>query len=172
MTTPSHEPLPADVTAQLAQLRDIHLPDAISWWPLAPGWWVLAGVLLVGVACVAVFEFRRRRSLKYKALQELDQLRRGKAFELSTQGLAAELCVLIRRVVLNGADGSRYASTHGDAWGACLAASPNGMPTDIARYIARAPYVDCDAAHESRDKSTPSARELVGAAEKWIRRHA
>ena len=25
----------------LAQLRDIQLPEPISWWPLAPGWWVL-----------------------------------------------------------------------------------------------------------------------------------
>ena len=22
-------------------LRDLHLPDAIGWWPPAPGWWVL-----------------------------------------------------------------------------------------------------------------------------------
>ena len=22
-------------------LRDLHLPEAVGWWPLAPGWWVL-----------------------------------------------------------------------------------------------------------------------------------
>ena len=25
---------------QQIPLRDLHLPDAISWWPLAPGWWL------------------------------------------------------------------------------------------------------------------------------------
>ena len=26
---------------QQIPLRDLHLPEAISWWPLAPGWWLL-----------------------------------------------------------------------------------------------------------------------------------
>ena len=28
-------------------LRDLHLPDAISWWPLAPGWWIVLGLALI-----------------------------------------------------------------------------------------------------------------------------
>ena len=27
-------------------LRDIHLPDAISWWPPAPGWWILLALII------------------------------------------------------------------------------------------------------------------------------
>ena len=27
-------------------LRDLHLPEAIGWWPLAPGWWVLLAMLV------------------------------------------------------------------------------------------------------------------------------
>jgi len=30
----------------LEQLRDIHLPQAVHWWPPAPGWWILALVSL------------------------------------------------------------------------------------------------------------------------------
>ena len=28
------------------QLHDIHLPDPAGWWPPAPGWWILALLLL------------------------------------------------------------------------------------------------------------------------------
>ena len=30
----------------LAQLADIRLPGEISWWPPAPGWWILAALVL------------------------------------------------------------------------------------------------------------------------------
>lgn len=29
-------------------LRDIHLPDAISWWPPAIGWWILLALVIAG----------------------------------------------------------------------------------------------------------------------------
>ncbi|MBT3527943.1 MAG: DUF4381 domain-containing protein, partial [Porticoccaceae bacterium] len=34
----------------LAELRGIHLPDPISWWPLAPGWWVLIVIFIAGLS--------------------------------------------------------------------------------------------------------------------------
>jgi len=30
----------------LSDLRDIHLPGAVTLWPLAPGWWLILGGLL------------------------------------------------------------------------------------------------------------------------------
>ena len=30
----------------LEQLRDIHLPQAVHWWPPAPGWWLVAALVL------------------------------------------------------------------------------------------------------------------------------
>lgn len=60
----------------LEQLRDIHLPEAIPWWPLAPGWWLLA-FLTIGLLALALTWFlRRRRSARYRreALAALQQL--------------------------------------------------------------------------------------------------
>ena len=28
-------------------LRDLHLPETIGWWPLAPGWWFAIAALVV-----------------------------------------------------------------------------------------------------------------------------
>ena len=59
----------------LSQLRDIQLPTAISWWPPAPGWWIVAAIVL-GLACLWVWYIRRRylqNSFRRQASQLLQQ---------------------------------------------------------------------------------------------------
>lgn len=58
----------------LKELRDIHLPDAVAFWPPAPGWWVLLVLVLVILAFLGHRYFLaliRRRKLA-SALAELD----------------------------------------------------------------------------------------------------
>jgi hypothetical protein len=43
----------------LAQLRDIHLPEAVSQLPTAPGWWALT--ILFAALAVAIYWLMRRR---------------------------------------------------------------------------------------------------------------
>ena len=42
-------------------LRDIHQPQAPSWWPPAPGWWMLAIAILVVASAIAWWLHRRRQ---------------------------------------------------------------------------------------------------------------
>ncbi len=50
-------------------LRDVHLPEAPSWWPLAPGWWLVIGAVgLVALAVLMWLWVRRRRRLRWMAL--------------------------------------------------------------------------------------------------------
>lgn len=46
----------------LDQLKDIHLPPPVSWWPPAPGWWLLAIILLGVLTWVFRYALRRHRS--------------------------------------------------------------------------------------------------------------
>jgi hypothetical protein len=81
-------------------LRDIHLPPA-HWWPLAPGWWLLAG-LLVLVAIGAAWWLRRtaRGNPVRVALREIDALEAAHARDGDAAHLANEASRLMRRVAM------------------------------------------------------------------------
>lgn len=76
MTTPA---TPTSPTAPTLQLEDIHLPDPISFWPLAPGWWLLL-ILLLLLAVAAVYLYQHgvthwfyKRRLKQQLISELEE---------------------------------------------------------------------------------------------------
>lgn len=51
----------------LEQLRDLQLPADPLWWPPAPGWWLLAGLAIVGLIALARWvsaAIRRRRPIR------------------------------------------------------------------------------------------------------------
>lgn len=59
---------------QLAeQLRDVHLPDTVSWWPLAIGWWVVFAIVVLATVLLAIFIIRKWQANRYRktALSEL-----------------------------------------------------------------------------------------------------
>ncbi len=53
----------------LDDLRPLHFPDPLPWWPPAPGWWILLGLALLGLF---IWLWRRHRlRLQRAALREL-----------------------------------------------------------------------------------------------------
>ena len=99
-------------------LRDLHLPEAIGWWPLAPGWWFL----IVVASCVVLYygyrAFRRwrRNSLRRVALRELRRIRGEYQAGVDEITLAKELSELLRRTMLAYAPRQEVAGLTGDHW--------------------------------------------------------
>jgi cbb3-type cytochrome oxidase subunit 3 len=102
----------------LSQLRDIHLPAPISWWPPAIGWWLLLLLLIVLIA-MAYWFYRRRHKQQWRrdALTELQHLQQQ---QLSTKELVTALSMLLRRVAITCFPREEAASLTGEKWLAFL----------------------------------------------------
>jgi hypothetical protein len=73
---PSAQTAAPQMPNPLDQLRDIHLPEPISWWPPAPGWWLLALSVCALLGWLLTWLYRRYRANSYRreALHQLQQL--------------------------------------------------------------------------------------------------
>jgi len=144
----------------LAGLRDIHLPEAVSVWPLAPGWWLLAAALVL-LGLLALLERKRRRtSVRRAALRELDELACDAQAGIDTARLARRLQTLLRRVALVRIGRVEVAGLHGESWFEILA-GPRGrrapaFPVELARRLEEAVYAG------------PSTNSQAGEGEAWI----
>jgi hypothetical protein len=127
-------------------LRDLHLPDALGWWPLAPGWWV---VLAIIVALLAYFARRLYRRWQFHAPRRyaLSELARFEAEYLEHRNpatLGKELSELLRRGMLAYAPREEVAGLTGEEW---LVWLDDGMPlpyfhTEGGKSLLNLPYRD------------------------------
>ena len=152
------------LASALESLRDIHLPAPVSFWPLAPGWWALATLVVVCLATAAWALRRRRRSMRRLALRELAALEARFRTESDRVELAVSLATLIRRAALVRSTHSGVGSLHGEAWVVFL--------TEGAKNDARAPRVARDlfqTAYGGERAAAGTPREWLDFARSWLR---
>lgn len=143
----------------LADLKDIHLPDPVSWWPPAPGWWICLAVTVLLVLALVLFYQKVWKQRRYRrlALQELAQLM---ASDMDNTSLLEAVASLLRRTAIAGSSRPAIAGLQGHDWQAYL---QQQMPEEQARLIAVSRY---QATAPAYDKQA-----LFAAARHWIRKH-
>lgn len=99
----------------LQQLKDIHLPPAISWWPLAPGWYVVAIIILL-LAIYGVWKIWHKYHLRREALRELANLKLNFYKNGDKQYAASHLSILLRKLCLARYSQHTVAGLEGNAW--------------------------------------------------------
>ena len=144
---------------QALQLRDVHVPH-VSWWPLAPGWWVLVAlVLLAGV--FAAWQWRRRiqhRRFVESVLSDLRQAGVRYREDGDNAAFAASAHQLLRRVAR--ARDPHSVTLSAGAWlGALAAMAPK---RDIARLAALHDVV-------YRPSAPLDAEAVAADVEAWVR---
>ncbi len=99
-------------------LRDLHLPDAVGWWPLAPGWWFLVALLatLAGYALYRAYRRYRRNAPRRYALGQLERFESEYLEHRNPVVLGKQLSELLRRGMLAYADRDEVAGLTGEAW--------------------------------------------------------
>jgi hypothetical protein len=125
----------------LLDLKDIHEPEVIGWWPPAIGWWILAvAIPLLIIFLVWLYKrLTRKTALKtaYKILAQIKQdVTRDNLQKLS------ELSVLVRRVAISVSPRAKAAGLTGRQWLAFLDSSVKGLPFSegVGQLLADAPY--------------------------------
>ena len=145
-------------------LHDIHLPAPISWWPLAPGWWILAGGVLTTLLATAGWcWWWRRTRLRRHARQRLAEIEVAFAAHADHHRLASELSILCRQVALQRFGAEEAAALIGDAWLARLdtTSSAHFFSTGPGQILIAAPY--------DRAATAFDAAALLAGCEQWLR---
>ena len=154
--------IPAD---PLDKLKDIHLPDAVSWWPLAPGWWILLVLFLLMLAIALYLYIRSQRKSRQEiiieqALQLFDNLQ---ASSLNPKTLIMELSELLRRTAISLYGRESIANLAGKNWLLFLNdyGSTKAFTEGVGQALADQPY---------RPEVDYHRQALLGLTHDWLKK--
>jgi len=151
----------------LEQLHDIEGLDAIHWWPLALGWWVVIGAAMVILLALSVYLIRRlafKRSWKNDALQKLAHLEDNLSEETAKETLVY-LSEYLRRIALRNYSRKECAGLTGEKWLIWLKAKdPKQFDWESeGRLLINAPY-----APQNTLFPPLKIKNLIQAARSWV----
>lgn len=140
--------------ASLDRLRDIVELAPVSWWPLAPGWWMLLIVVTVGGTMLGWQAWRRWTGNAY---------RRAALAELGAATKLEDVSILLKRTALHAFPRSEIAQLSGDAW--CRWLAETGaieVPAGVHKSLAEEVF---------KGEPAPLDNEILAFAAQWIRDH-
>ncbi len=136
-------------------LFDIVTPDPVSLWPPGPAWFLVAVVILIGVAFLVWLRWRkwRRNAYRRTAIEQLEGIR-----------TVHEVNQLLKRVALVSFDRSNVASLSGSDWIAFLRNTGGRFNDNHGVLLAEG--------YRKITRPTLSGFDsLVAATKAWIRNH-
>lgn len=155
----------------LQNLNDIVLPATVGWWPLAPGWYGLIGLLLIALAWFSYRSLQRWINNRYRraALTELQLLAEDIQGAENRGSSLRQLPVLLKRTALSAYPRKQVASLSGDDWYGFLNSQVN-------KPLFTGPVAGLldNIAYSTGDLSSADARAttvLLDAIRHWLKHH-
>ncbi len=122
-------------------LKDIHLPQAVGWWPPAPGWWLLALLIALAVALLFwLYKILTRKTAVKAAKKMLLEIQQNNG-QTDFEKLCA-ISALLRRTAISCYPRSETAALTGSDWLQFLDNSMPGRPFSegSGKILIDAPY--------------------------------
>ncbi len=143
-------------------LRDIHLPEAIGWWPPAIGWWILAILIPLLIALMFwLYRYFTRKTAIKAAKKLLLEIKQDTQRENSQK--LKDLSALIRRMAISTNVRNECAGLTGQQWLEFLDRSVKGSPftEGAGRLLADAPY-------RNNQPTEQEISQLTNLCEDWL----
>jgi len=154
----------------LQNLHDIVVPADVAWWPWAPGWYVVAGAVMVALAYFVYRKLRQVRKNRYRvlALRELAEIRQG-----SETAAVLQIPVLLKRAALSAWPRAEVAALSGADWHRFLdrTAATNQFSSGAGQVLDSLAYGGAEAVAAGDGKLDGKLEGAIKAAEFWLKHH-
>ena len=101
----------------LKSLKDIHEPQPVSFWPPAPGWWIVLICAPLFILLIRyVYRLQQRPKYKKLATQELGNIVANFEIQHNSHKTAKEISLLLRKVLVLKNKNVNVAGLIGDDW--------------------------------------------------------
>jgi len=155
---------------QSLPLHDIHLPQPVSWWPPAPGWWLVAALLLIAIGTIYLYRvIRAKQQLSRQVEEEFWELLHSYESYHDAHRLLEALSALLRRVSISLFPARDVAGLTGQQWLQFLdqASSLSRQPekcfdSELGRILVTVPYTR----HSNIDNA--QIEKLIALCREWV----
>lgn len=150
----------------LEQLKDIHLPEAIGFWPPALGWWLLAALFIALLAAsILLYRHRQKNAYRRAAVHQINKLFSDYQQPQQSQEVTGQLNRLLKAVALQSYPTKQVSRLTETQWLGFLDNSANmqAFSQGPGQILASAPY--------DKNSQIADAAALKQCCIAWIRSH-
>ena len=159
-----------NVVYSLNDLRDIALPEKISFWPPAMGFWILLGLVMIVLSYIALKKYKDWSMNAYRRAGLILLKELGDNFSVDNQEATVEnISLILKRVALVAYSREKVASLTGDAWLDFLNESYGGK-----EFLDHPAVLLKDASYHQRKENIVDendVKKLLFLAQTWITQH-
>ena len=161
--------------ASLQNLNAIVLPAPVDWWPLANGWYVVFGIVLIAIGWFGYRSVQRWIANRYRraALQKLQLLAKDIQGEVNRDSSLRQIPILLKRTALSAYPREQVASLTGKDWFGFLNATVRANVRNPS--FTETTFVTLDKISYTRgalgEIDTQAITALLKASRQWLKHH-